>query len=251
MARHVTGSEFGWKMAWRVGIFLGLTLAFPFIVYGLVVASGANKIGGAGGALAAVIGIYLKPLIIVVFLLAIIAPCWKRMRSLGIFPMWGLIVPLLVAMDFSFLFAAGNFWGANFSVGILKAQLPLHALTALALMVAMAIALPPMDTDRNGVARYGILGHLLGIVAIVLALLTLAVMAYNIWWYWSMMTNRVTMIVPTQKMLWPYLAMALRAKFYGCIALGSLALIVALMSRRNGDGAASAPPRLMTGSARG
>ncbi len=133
MVGFLTGSQFGWKVAWRVGIFLALTLGFPFIIYGIVLATGAQRVGGASGAMAVVVGIFLKPVIILAFLIAMISPSWKRMRSLGIFPLWGLMIPLLLAMDYTYFFAVGNFWGASFSMGILAVQMPIYAMTALVL----------------------------------------------------------------------------------------------------------------------
>jgi hypothetical protein len=44
MGGHMSGSQFGVKAGWRVGIFLALTIGFPFIVYGLIVATGAQPL---------------------------------------------------------------------------------------------------------------------------------------------------------------------------------------------------------------
>jgi hypothetical protein len=89
MSGFLSGPQFGRKLAIRVGIFLALTLGFPFIVYGLVVATGASRVTGAVGALAVVAGVYLKPVIIGVFLISLVMPCWRRMRSLGLQPIGG------------------------------------------------------------------------------------------------------------------------------------------------------------------
>ena len=43
MNRFMSGSQFGAKAGLRVGIFLALTLGFPFIVYGLVLATNARS----------------------------------------------------------------------------------------------------------------------------------------------------------------------------------------------------------------
>src|SRR5690242_5167170 len=110
MARYMSGSQFGVKAGWRVGIFLALTLGFPFIVYGLIVATGARGVGGASGALAVVAGIFLKPLIVLLFLLSLIGLCWKRMRSLGLSAALGLLVPFLFLMDAMYLMLLGTHW---------------------------------------------------------------------------------------------------------------------------------------------
>jgi hypothetical protein len=54
MGGYMSGSQFGVKAGWRVGIFLALTIGLPFIVYGLIVATGARRVGDASGALAVV-----------------------------------------------------------------------------------------------------------------------------------------------------------------------------------------------------
>jgi hypothetical protein len=114
MTAFVSGSEFGRKAAVRIGIFLVLTLGFPFIVYGLIVATGARSIGGASGALAVVAGIYLTPVIVGAFILSMILPCWRRMRSLGLPSWWGLIIPLLFLMDGAALILIGAHWASRF-----------------------------------------------------------------------------------------------------------------------------------------
>ena len=95
MGGYLTGSQFGVKVGWRVGIFLALTIGFPFIVYGLIVATGARGVGGASGALAVVAGVFLKPIIILGFVISLLSPCWQRMRSLGFPGFVGLLAPFL------------------------------------------------------------------------------------------------------------------------------------------------------------
>ena len=57
MGGYMSGSQFGVKAGWRVGIFLALTIGFPFIVYGLIVATGARGVGGAAGAVVVAAGV--------------------------------------------------------------------------------------------------------------------------------------------------------------------------------------------------
>jgi hypothetical protein len=57
MGGFMTGSQLGVKVGWRVGIFLALTIGFPFIVYGLIVATGARGVGGAAGAVVVAAGV--------------------------------------------------------------------------------------------------------------------------------------------------------------------------------------------------
>jgi len=179
MDSFMSGSQFGVKIGWRVGIFISLTLGFPFIVYGLVVATGARSIGGAAGALAVVAGIYLKPIIILGFLVSLLSPCWKRMRSLGLPGATGLLVPFLVLMDAMYFFVAGAHWGVAFSLGIWRVNLPMFAMVALAMLVAMSVA---RVDDRPPGERFGIAGTICGFLAIIL-LATALLTAGTTWWF--------------------------------------------------------------------
>jgi hypothetical protein len=174
MSGFVSGSQFGVKAGIRVAIFAGLTLGFPFIVYGLIVATGARSVGGASGALAAIAGVYLKPIFLLVFLISLIGPCWRRMRSLDLPAFWGLLVPFLFLMDALYLVVIGTHWGTAFSLGIMKLNLPVFALVALAMMVAMALAMPPSDdvTSSTVFRRLTMVSVILAILLIVVALMT-------------------------------------------------------------------------------
>jgi hypothetical protein len=251
MFGFLTGSQFGWKIAWRVGIFLALTLGFPFIIYGIVLATGAHRVGGASGAMAVVVGIFLKPVIIFAFLIAMISPSWKRMRSLGIFPVWGLMIPLLLAMDYTYLFAAGNFWGASFSMGILAVQTPMYAMTALVLMIAMAIAAPPSGGEPRGLSRFGGAGQALKCVAIAVLVVGLVTSAYNAWTYGMILFGRVEQLIPLNRSISKYLFVFWKVKPFVCLALGALSLWLAVVSRRSGGGEASTPARFAPSSADG
>jgi hypothetical protein len=181
MGRYMSGSQFGVKAGIRVGIFLALTLGFPFIVYGLILATGAGRVGGASGALAVVAGIYLKPVIVLVFLLSLISPCWKRMRSLGLPAALGLLVPFLFLMDAMYLMIIGTHWGVAFSLGVWSVNAPMFALSALAVLVAMSLAAPPPDGrtpgEHLGIALW--LGAIVTGALVVTALLTTGMA----WWY--------------------------------------------------------------------
>lgn len=180
MACYMSGSQFGVKAGLRVAIFLALTLGFPFIVYGLVVATGARGVGGASGALAVVAGIYLKPLIVLVFLLSLISPCWKRMRTLGLPAALGLLVPFLFLLDAMYLTLVGTHWGVAFSLGVWTVKAPLFAMTGLAMLLAMTLASPPPD-GRTPREHLGIALRI-GTVATVALVATALLTAGAAWW---------------------------------------------------------------------
>jgi hypothetical protein len=242
MGGFLTGSQFGWRVAWRIAIFLVFTLGFPFIVYGIVLATGARA-GGSSGAVAIVAGVFLKPVIIIAFLIAMISPCWRRMRSLGLPSYWGLLVPLLLASDYTYLFVVGNFWGASFSMGFLSVQAPLFAMTALVLMVSMSLAMPPSGDEPQGLSRFGIAGRIAAVLAIAMAVIGLVSLTYNGWWYWMIMSNRADQIFSTYGWVSKFFAVFWKAKPFVCVSLSALSLWLAVVSRRNGGGEASTPSR--------
>lgn len=134
MKRWISGAQYARALAIRFGIFVAITLGFPFFVYGVIQMSGAQGTGGASGALALVLGLYLKPVIYLVLAYSMLRISLGRARSIGISPLIGLCVPLLVLADLAFGITFGSFWAVGFSLGILSmpvpASLPAAVITA-------------------------------------------------------------------------------------------------------------------------
>jgi hypothetical protein len=235
MGGFVSGAQFGTRVGLRVAIFTGLTVGFPFIVYGLVLATNARSVGGASGALAVMAGIFLKPVIILGFLLSLIGPCWSRMRSLGLPAFWGLLVPLLFLMDGMFLLVVGAHWGVGFSLGILYVNAPLFAMTALAMLLAMGVASPPSD-DIGSSETFRRLGWICAILAIMLIVIALMTSGAH-WWVIAVITFKsqgsqpVPLFLPFRLGHW-----AAVLKPAVCIAFCMAIAAMALMSRRQGSG---------------
>ncbi len=192
--------------------------------------------------MAVVVGVFLKPVIIVAFLLAMISPCWKRMRSLTLPSYWGLLAPLLLMLDYSYLFVVGNFWGASFSMGILSVQAPLFAITALVLIVAMALAAPPSDDEPSGLGRFGVAGKIAAWLAVAVIVVGLVTLAFNAWTFWMIWFNRFEQMLPTHRLISNFMVVFWKAKPYVCLSLGAVSLWLAFASRRSGGGEASTPP---------
>ena len=232
MGGYMTGSQFGAKAAWRVGIFLALTIGFPFIVYGLIVATGARSVGGASGALAVVAGVFLKPIILLGFAISLLSPCWQRMRSLGIPALAGLLVPLLFLLDWPFLLIAGAHWGVGFSLGILRVNLPWFAITALAMLVAMSLASPPDDTlpsQRVATRVCAVLAILLAIIALVTAGASSFYMAR----IWFVAPGRsAPTLIPANLGYWAFVL-----KPFVCAAFCAAMAAMTYLSRRESSGA--------------
>ncbi|OJF90574.1 hypothetical protein AX760_08165 [Pararhizobium antarcticum] len=149
----------------RFGILVAITLAFPFFVYGLVKLSGAQSVGGASGALTLVLGLYLKPLIYLAFTYSTGRISLGRARTIGISPMIGLSVPILVLADLPFGTTFGSFWAVGFSLGILSTPFPASLIAAVILATTLSL-LPENHEPMTGRLErlYGVWKILLFIV---------------------------------------------------------------------------------------
>lgn len=234
MGGYMSGSQFGVKAGLRVGIFLALTIGFPFIVYGLIVATGARGVGGASGALAVVAGLYLKPVIILGFVISLLSPCWKRMRSLGFPGFVGLLAPSLFLLDWPYLMIAGAHWGVGFSLGILRVNLPWFAMTALAMLVAMSVASPPDDSSpsqRVAVRICGILAILLAVISLLTAGTSLLYVA-RIWFVAP--GGPAPVLLPAKLGYWAFVL-----KPFVCAAFCVAIAAMAYLSRKESSGHSS------------
>lgn len=127
-----------------------IVLFFPFLLRTAVLTKvGGHCGGGVCGAVAAVLGVYLKLLLILVGAAIVLYVTVKRVRG-TLSCWWGGFAVATVWGAAAFLFAAGNFWGANFSVGLLFATLPwsLLALVVLTVVLSFDIETTPGFTGR-------------------------------------------------------------------------------------------------------
>lgn len=136
MNHFLSGPEFGKQIAYRFGLYLALTFVIPFVVFSTILwlnvaSAGASVIGWA-----ATFGSYGRLVGFLLFLVLLISPCWRRMRSLGLPPYWGLIVPLLLFLS-----------GGTFVL-----------ISVLALVVALWLMAPPAGYEPAGLARFGSAG---------------------------------------------------------------------------------------------
>jgi hypothetical protein len=131
LERWISGGQYARSLATRFGVFAAITIGFPFFVYGVIQMSGARGIGGASGALALVLGLYLKPAIYLALAYSMLQISLRRARTIGISPLIGLCVPLLVLADLSFGITLGSFWAVGFSLGILSVAAPVSLIAAV------------------------------------------------------------------------------------------------------------------------
>lgn len=126
-------------------LILGI-LSFPFIIQLAVSVTGPHS-GGTGGAVALVAGTLLKPLFLLMVLYQFMLPIRKRLRGLEMNFGWVLLAFLSFAASWQFLFSFGNFWGANFSVGIMNARVP-YSLMLFFGFILFVSALPDKRGNR-------------------------------------------------------------------------------------------------------
>lgn len=201
MFGFLSGSEFGWKFGTRVAVFSLLTIGFPLILQLIVSVTGVRGVGSATislSILALAAGLYLRPVFVVVFVASLIQPCWRRMRSLGLPAWWGLIVPLLFAVDTSYFHFSVIHWGVTFPAGLPRVNLPLFAMTAVCIGIAMAYASSPSHGEQAGLSRFGNAGQVAGVLGAIVGVTALFFFVLYIWMVvtiWMSMTSVMAILV--------------------------------------------------------
>lgn len=139
MGQWISGRRYALGLGTRFGAFIIITLAFPLFVYGVIEISGARGVDGASGALAMVLGIYLKPLIYLCLAGSTLRNSLKRARTIGISTFMGLCIPVLILADLSFGITFGSSWAVGFSLGIVPASVPTSLLAAAIAIVTLSL----------------------------------------------------------------------------------------------------------------
>ncbi len=169
--KYLSRKNYAIKLALRVGRFVALTLGFPFITYGIVKVSGCGRVGGACGAVALLSGMYLKPLILVLFAGSLIRISFKRLRDAALPGLLCLFIPVLLLIDWQFATVFGAHWSVAFSLGGTMGP-PYYMASALACMLFLCGVGSGDGTDRP-LARFGVAGILA--LAVTVAILAMGV----------------------------------------------------------------------------
>ena len=106
-------ATFAAAAGWVNALFVGITFAFPFLLYGLLSISGCRSTGGACGALGLVLAIWIKPMIYIAYVLSFLGLAARRLRDAGLPAAlaFGLFVLMLSDVQW------GMVMGAPWSVG--------------------------------------------------------------------------------------------------------------------------------------
>jgi hypothetical protein len=168
MTAVLSGRSFGWQVVLRIGIFLTFLIGLPLTLYVLDRLNGAEDV--AGEAVSLVTATPFGFLLFLLLVASLVRPSWRRMKALGL-PGWsGLIVPWLLFADITYIVSSQG--GLGFSSSTLDGRIPLYAITALGLILAMVCARPPAEAS-DGFLRLGLAGR---IAAILIALIVLRIL---------------------------------------------------------------------------
>lgn len=151
--RTLTQRQYAVAASRRIALFLLLTLGFPVIILGIASASGCRE---ACGAMALVISMFLKPLIVLVFIYSMGSISLRRARDAGLAAWFGLAVPAMIAADAGSALALGAHWSFTFTTGLFRMGYPHFLLLALACVVGLSIV--GSDDGRSHRQRFGITG---------------------------------------------------------------------------------------------
>jgi hypothetical protein len=173
----ISGGAYARAWAWRSGLFVVVTLAFPFIVYALVHMSGAARTDAAG-AFAVVLGVYLKPIIYLTFAASLARISIARSKVVGMPGKIGIYIVLLALSDLPFALIFGAHWGVAFFFGFAGPQLPTSLLSAVIAIITLSLARAPSGPMNEGhAAAYRVWSTLL-VLMMAYGLLGLAIMLW-------------------------------------------------------------------------
>lgn len=159
MNHFLSGPEFGKQVAYRFGLYIALTFVVPFVALSAVLWLNVASAGQSAIGWAMTFGSYGRLVGFLLFLVLLISPCWRRMRSLGLPSYWGLIVPLLLFLS-----------GGTFVL-----------ISVLALVVALWLMVPPAAYEPVGLARFGSAGVATATLMVLLIALSIAGFVVERW----------------------------------------------------------------------
>jgi uncharacterized membrane protein YhaH (DUF805 family) len=173
-------------------LFVGITLAFPFLLTGLLSLSGCQSVGGACGALGLVLAIWIKPMIYVAYVSSFLGLAMRRLRDAGLPVALALGLLVLMLGDVQWSIVAGAPWSVAFATGF-TGGFPRSLMAGLACVAALSMlpALVPGpggDGRRTLSAPAVILLGLLMVVAIA-SLITLLTSMFGGMLAWSRLLN--------------------------------------------------------------
>jgi hypothetical protein len=159
--RRLGGGRFAVTVVWRLAAFVALSLAGPWIAKTVQQATDCTTTEGSCAAISVATGTLLRPLILILLGLALLRPCWRRMRAVGMWGIAGLLVPALLLLDWRVLTVFGlNFIPVTPSAGLLRSGFPFYTLLALLIVLLLVVARTSTGPGDSLWRRGGIVGKL-------------------------------------------------------------------------------------------
>jgi hypothetical protein len=159
--RRLSGGRFAVTVVWRLIAFVALSVAGPWIATTIQQATDCTGTDGACAAISVGTGTLLRPLILFLLALALLRPCWRRMRAVGMWGIAGLAVPVLLLLDWRTLTAFGlNFIPVNPAAGLLRSGFPFFTALALLIVLLLVVARTSLGRGDSLWRRGGIVGGL-------------------------------------------------------------------------------------------
>lgn len=181
--RLLSGGRFAITVVWRLAAFTALSLAGPWIATTIQSATDCTGTEGACAAISVGTGALLRPLILILLALALVRPCWRRMKAVGMWGIAGLLVPVLLLLDWRNLTAFGlNYLPVSFGLGILNSGFPFF--TTLALLVVLLLVMARSTAGRGDslFRRHGVVGVLGWLAALAAAVAgAVSTVLYLLW----------------------------------------------------------------------
>jgi uncharacterized membrane protein YhaH (DUF805 family) len=137
-------------------LFVGITVGFPFLLYGLLSLSNCQRTGGACGALGLVLAIWIKPMIYVAYVFAFLGLSARRLSDAGLPTVLALGLIVLMLGDIQWSIVAGAPWSVAFATGF-TGGFPRSLMAGLACIAALSM-LPTMAPGTGGGADRRTLG---------------------------------------------------------------------------------------------
>jgi hypothetical protein len=173
-AGHLADGPYTRAILTRVGLFVGATIALPFVLYGIAEISDCASIAGACGAVGLGVSMFGKPPIYLLFIASFIGITVRRLRDLGLPVSLAAIVPVMMLADFSFAVSFGAPWSMAFTIGAIGGW-PRHLFMALVCVAFLCL----VPAGPNG-SRKGRDWGYAGVIAFCIVLLGAADAAFSI-----------------------------------------------------------------------
>lgn len=120
-------------------------IAFPLLLAAIVAASDCDTVGGSCGALALMLGIFLRLPVVIGVGVYLSIQAWKRSEAIGLKP-WGFVMVAISYLAASpLIYGLGNFWAARLALGLDEDG----TLPSIGFLIASLIGLSCLSTSSS------------------------------------------------------------------------------------------------------